>query len=54
MRKIFGITKYESRWQLLQVSVKGKYNDDLPCELPLILSYFKKDPSYNRWGRVFN
>jgi hypothetical protein len=54
MRKTFGITKYESRWQLLRASIKGKYNDDLSYKFSLVLSYFKEDLSYNRWERVFN
>lgn len=54
MRKTFGITKYESRWQLLRARIKGKHNDDLSYKFSLVLSYFKEDPSYNRWERVFN
>jgi len=54
MRKSENISKYTIEWQVLRVSLKNKYNDDLVYKLSIVKNYFNKTKSYDRWERVYN
>jgi len=48
MRKSENISKYTIEWQVLRVSLKNKYNDDLVYKLSIVKNYFNKTKSYDR------
>lgn len=53
MKKSENISKYSLEWQLCRISIKGsKFSCDE--KISTVLSYYKKEPSLQRWERVYN
>ena len=48
------VSKYEIEWQLLRSSLKGELNGDLHLKMKRVVSFFKRNPTYERGGRIRN
>lgn len=46
--------KYDIHWQIVRVSVKGVFNNDLPKKIAIVMNYYNANPNKTRWERVLN
>lgn len=52
--KTTGISKYDIHWQIVRVSLKGKFNTDVSKKIGIAVKYFLENPNKSRRERVLN